>query len=59
MKRLQRAAVVEWSAGQLVVVVVEYPAAAAVAADDPEGLREPEQAVERVRAAPEDQVLSE
>ena len=58
MKRLQRAAVVEWSAGQLVVVVVEYPAAA-VAADDPEGLREPEQAVERVRAAPEDQVLSE
>ena len=42
--------------GQLVVVVVEHPAAAA-ASDDPEGLRESEQAVESVRATPEDEVL--
>ena len=45
--------------GQLVVVVVEYPAAASAVPDDPEGLRESEEAVEGVRATPEDQVLLE
>ena len=47
-------AAVEPDAGQLVVVVVEYPAAVP---DDPEGLRESEKAVEGVRAATEDQIL--